>query len=365
MYIYIFIFAIIIYFFISERMIESRHNICDGCTDLSKNGWSKLYRIIFFNIILILIFISTFRANHIGSDHGNYINTFNSIQRHGDTYFREKGFVLLNKIAILIDGNMTTVCFLVSSMLCMSYCIYITKYVRADYYIFSLIIFAFQPYMYIQSTFNIMRQGCATAVVLFSIPFLIDKKWIHFVIFILLASSFHTSALFMLLLIIFCRVNVTTSKLRLFAMICFVINILNVGKLLVRLIRIYANYSSYESSMLNFKPYVIAIFVIILYFTKIYSKLYDNEKEKFFVDIFLISLSLLMLCLQNDMMYRVYIYFAFISVPGITVICKNLKKRIIELCFTGYYSAFYIGYISLWYINNDAKYYPFKFIFEV
>ena len=370
MHIYLFIYTSVIYLFILERVTEIKHRGCSCNTTLSNKKFVMSYKKVFLCLIILLLFISAFRADNIGADHGTYIFEFNQIKKYGDAYFREKGYVLLNKIIILLGGNTTALSFAVSFMLCMSFYLYIVRYVSSDYYIISLIIFVCQPYMYIQSTFNIMRQGCATAVILFSIPFLLDKKWIKFIAIILLASTFHTSALVILLLIIFKNINFDAQKIRIAAIVCILMNFVRAGNwpfvIMDRLMGVYSNYSTYEASLLNFKPYVIAIFVIILYFSSIYHELYKDNTEKFFVDPFLISLAIMIFCVQNDILYRLYIYLAFMSVPGTVTICKNLstKSSVIEYCFIGYYSAFYIGYISLMYITQNIYYYPFKFVFE-
>ena len=66
----------------------------------------------------------------------------------------------------------------------------------------------------------------------------------------------------------------------------------------------------------------------------IYSELYKSKEEKVLVDLFILSLVFLIFAVQNDMLYRVYIVLAFISIPGITIICKNLKgkRNYIERC---------------------------------
>ena len=371
MYIYILIFIVIMCLFALERAAEVK---CGAYYQTSRTVANR--SIMSYNkkafrfLIIILLFISGYRADNIGTDHKTYIAAFNHIKTYGNAYFREKGYVLLNKLVIFLGGNTTTLCFLVSFMLCIGFYFYVVKYVRADYFLFSLIIFVCQPYMYIQSTFNIMRQGCAIAIVLLSIPFLLNKKWLMFSAIILLASTFHTSALVMLFLIIFRNIKFDVKKIRLVASACILMNFAGAGiwpfKIADRLMGVYRRYSTYEASLLNFKPYVIAIFIVVLYFTNIYCELYQNKTEKFFVDLFLISLSCMIFCVQSDILYRVYIYIAFLAVPGATMICKNLRKKnsVIGLCFIGYYSAFYIGYIYLWYINNNTYYYPFKFVFE-
>lgn len=360
MFIYILIFGVILYFLIAERVVEGKHDI-----DYTEKSWSKLTTFLFIGIMGMLLFISAFRAEHIGSDHLNYVNAFHHIEEYGDAYFTEKGYVLLNKLAISIGGGTTTLTFLVSFFLIFSFSFYIKKYVQPDYCLFAALIFAFQPYLFIQSSFNIMRQGCAASIVMFSVPFLFDKKWIKYIIAIIVAATFHESALALLFLILVRKSEFTAGSFRFIAVACFIINCSGIVKLIIGLLPLYSVYGNYEASVLNFKPYVLAILIVIFYFTSIYDELYRNKNEKFFVDLFLFGLAFMILAVQNDMLYRVYIYLAFISVPGITIICKNMKnKRFIEWCFTLYYCFFYIGNVSLWYINKVYSYVPFQFFFE-
>ena len=349
-----------------ERMIETRHAITFNSLSHSNLEWKRFFQFLFLLIMSVLWFISAFRDEHIGSDHGNYVDAFHNIEKNGDAYFTEKGYVLLNKIAIIIGGGTVTLTILVTTLILLNFIIYIRKYVSPDYYIFSILVFVFQPYLYIQCSFNIMRQGCAIAIVLLSIPFLLQGKWVEYIFTILIASTFHSSVLVMLLLILFRKIDFTPTLIRRLAIICLIMNLLNVGTLVFKIISRYSLYETYDASLLNFRPYVFAITFIVLYFTSIYSELYKSKEEKVLVDLFILSLVFLIFAVQNDMLYRVYIVLAFISIPGITIICKNLKgkRNYIELCFVGYYSLFYIFYVSLWYINNDTAYMPFKFIFE-
>lgn len=316
-------------------------------------------------IIFILWFVSAFRAENIGTDHPNYNLSFYQIGITGDDYFSEKGYVLLNHILYFIWDDPIILSITVTSLLIFSYAKYVQNFVPMRYWIFAILIFAFQPYLYIQTTFNAMRQCCATAFVIFSIPALINRRWLKFILILALGWTFHHSALFFILLIIVRTINITPKKIIVFAVIVLSLNLLGVFHIFFDILNSYQVYKKYEESVLNIKPYVLFIFCTMLYFTTKYYELYKNETEKFFIDIFLLSLGVLIIAVQNDILYRIYMIFAFLSVPGIAIICKNLytKTPIIENLFVMYYCCFYIGYASLWVMNNDRKYYPFEFVF--
>lgn len=125
-YIYL-IFVFIAYFFSFERMIETRHAITFNSLSHSNLEWKRFFQFLFLLIMSVLWFISAFRDEHIGSDHGNYVDAFHNIEKNGDAYFTEKGYVLLNKIAIIIGGGTVTLTILVTTLILLNFIIYIRK----------------------------------------------------------------------------------------------------------------------------------------------------------------------------------------------------------------------------------------------
>lgn len=347
-YLFTYIFIIFAYFYVKKCNVTVQQN-----------------RLICSLIIFVLWFVSAFRAAHIGKDHFTYNGLFYSIGATGDAYC-EKGYVLLNRILYFIYDDPIILSIGVSSLLIFSYAYYVKHNVNYDYWILAILIFVFQPYLYIQSSFNVLRQGCATAFVMLAIPNLIEKKKFKYFAWIAIACLFHFSAVIFFLLFFLQKFNLNFKRIIFIAFISLVLNFVNAFSFLFAIISQYQAYENYEESLLNIKPYVLFIFGVTIYFASKYNTLFHNEKEKMFVDIFLISLCLLIVFVQNDMLYRVYIMFAFISVPGITIIFKNILKNnsLVEAVLLGYYNFFYIGYTSRWYLNNDFSYYPFKFAFE-
>ena len=350
MTIYLFIYFLVIGSYIyQKKFLKNNRNI----------------ELIFNFIVFFLWFVSAFRATHIGKDHFTYNGLFYGIGVTGDAYC-EKGYVLLNRILYFIYDDPIILSIGVSTLLIFSYAYYIKHNVNYDYWILAILIFVFQPYLYIQSTFNILRQGCATAFILLAIPNLIEKKILKFFVLIAIASLFHFSAVVFGIIFLLQKFNLNFKRIIFIAFISLVLNFVNAFSFLFAILSRYQIYENYEESLLNIKPYVLFIFCVTIYFASRYNTLFHNEKEKMFVDIFLISLCLLIVFVQNDMLYRIYIIFAFISVPGITIIFKNVLKNnsLLEAFLLGYYNLFYIGYTSRWYLNNDFSYYPFKFAFE-
>ena len=148
-----------------ERLIEGRRQI-----NVFNYDWKYFYTISFITALCILCFIASFRADIIGADHINYIYEYKNINKTGNAYFSEKGYVLLCRIiSELSQCNIAALNFSVAALTLAGFYCYIKKYVEPDYYILALIILVFNPYMFIQSTFNIMRQGCAIGILLLSL----------------------------------------------------------------------------------------------------------------------------------------------------------------------------------------------------
>ncbi len=80
-----------------ERMIETRHAITFNSLSHSNLEWKRFFQFLFLLIMSVLWFISAFRDEHIGSDHGNYVDAFHNIEKNGDAYFTEKGYVLFKQ----------------------------------------------------------------------------------------------------------------------------------------------------------------------------------------------------------------------------------------------------------------------------
>lgn len=366
MHVYFIIFIIIFGTYLFERLFEDKHRI-----DTPGPKFQKALLCSFIINLFILFFISAFRAENIGTDHLIYRETF----RQGrNAYFAEKGFVYLNVVLSFISKNILILDIVVSSILCIGVYTYIVKTCPANLYSFAMIIFSFQPYLYIQTSFNIMRQCCATGIILMSIPLLTEGKIKKYTFMVLFAFLFHQASIAMLILILIKKVNIRPGLFRIFSILFTFANIFKLDVVFFRLAYSLfgraghgGNYGNKEASLLNNILYIAMIFIILWYFTipSIYNNLYSDDKEQFFVKVFLFSITILPFAVSNDVLYRVYIYLAFAAIPGIVTICKKFRKKnpLIEWTFAGYYSAFYIGYMSYLYIKKIEAYIPFKFIF--
>src|SRR5690625_4593512 len=154
----------------------------------------KIFLIISF---LILTFISAFRGSEVGTDTENYIGIFRLYVLGALDPHSETGFALLNQIISYISTHPQSI-IIVSSILInlgiMHFIYHNSKNAWLSVYLYITLFYYF-------FSFNLVRQFIAMSIVLFAWNFLKQGKVIRFILIVLLASTFHTTALIGLILI--------------------------------------------------------------------------------------------------------------------------------------------------------------------
>lgn len=335
-----------------------------------KGGVQLYYRL----VLLILFCISTFRAEQMGADYSTYINIFKGIQIKGLEYPYEKGYVLLNMLAGLLSDHYVVLALSVNLLFFICFHIYYSKYV--DKYQMYIIFFVFvaNPYLYIQGTFNILRQSCATAIIMLGITFLIERKYVRYAIVVVLAAQFHSIAYVFLLLIVFRMISWSREKFMIIVSVtCGMSLLLANDSFLNRIAKFFGfgSYIGYGNTEFDFPIYVLFIYVVTMFFLSSYHGLFNDEKEKFFLDLYIFSLCLLPLLVKNDIAYRIYIMFMYLALPALPVIWKSFynseKKANYYVCIGGYsiyYMALFILFFYQMDLHRNIHYIPFEFFWQ-
>lgn len=326
-------------------------------------------------VLLVLYFVSSFRADIIGTDHMNYVNIFHSISKSGFVYGYEKGYVLLNMLAGFFSDHYVVLSLVINFLIFTSVYCYINKFVESRYKGLAVFIFFLNPYLYIQSTFNVLRQGCATAVLLFAMYYLYEKKWMQYVFLVLVAAQFHKVSYAFLLMIVFRMIKWKKSYFFVLSTVTFIMNLVLDSDVFLKYIADVLGYSGYVGfgkSMFDFKLYAFFIYGIVIFFALHYEQLYVDKKEKFFTDLYLVSLSMLPVFVKNDAAYRIYIILVFLSIPAVSSICKNFnheRKRRQYIGIRVSYFMYYIAFFSAFFLKamyvHDTCYVPFQFFWQV
>jgi transmembrane protein EpsG len=150
------------------------------------------------------LFICLFLAlrHDFGNDYVTYLNLFyefSSLEDYDFTnpfsLFYEPGWVVLNFLFQSL-GFFSMKIFL-ALLSCVVYYRFVVKYIPKNLYWLAVFIYVFTPsFLLLQST--AMRQSVGVMIFIFSIDYLIKKRFLPYLLLILLASLFHYSAIFLI-----------------------------------------------------------------------------------------------------------------------------------------------------------------------
>jgi hypothetical protein len=149
-------------------------------------------RVLFLNIAFVhLLFLHTFFDPSLFPDLDNYFDYFSNISNFKSYDIElEIGWTIINKILYSISTDSLILLFFVSTIMLLCYFITINSYSSIPW----LSIFILLCTVFYDSLF-VLRQHLAMAICLLSIPYIIKRKPIKFLLVTLLAISFHNSAL--------------------------------------------------------------------------------------------------------------------------------------------------------------------------
>lgn len=148
--------------------------------------------------MLVMMVLAMFRGINVGSDTEAYHQIFNQIitnpeYSHSSRY--EVGYVLLNQLVGKITTDPQGVIMVTSFFYYIVFIWFIKKY--SQDYSFVLVLFYL---MVFSETINIIRQQIATAFILIAIDRILNKQTIRSLVWIIIATLFHDSAIVFLIL---------------------------------------------------------------------------------------------------------------------------------------------------------------------
>ena len=219
---------------------------------ISDNRWRAICKV--FNdtkgkLICILIGIQLFVISAIrvdtGFDFDDYKNIFLEISnlsiKNFLTFPIEKGYELLNAIIAVFTQNFQWVVIITSFLTIFLLTIVIYQY--SKYYTLSFLLYI--PFFYF-FTLSGVRQGLALSISLMSFRFLKEKKFFKYLLVILLAASFHYTALVMIPAYFVLNIKLDWKRMSVIGALAFLIYLFTekIFLLMTRLIPKYAGYGT-------------------------------------------------------------------------------------------------------------------------
>ncbi len=300
-----------------------------------------------------LFVIAAFRSPYFGPDTLRYVNRFDTLQYINFSVFwnnfinfsgKDPAFYLLAKIISMIGINAQGWLAILSSAFIFSISKMIKRYSDEPYISFIALI----SLGYFYFTLTGLRQGLALSIVLLSYDYLKHRKLLPFIITVIIASAFHSSALIFLIAYPIVKLNVGL-KYIVGAILAFAISLFwgNAIHNLVGVIGWTENLSAYSGGgySLSYTGFIIQL--VILSFCLIYKKdlTKNNDDNKIIFNLMFIGLIFQAFSSVIAEFFRISIYFSIFSILLIpnAIFAEKDKKLKIILYFA--VLAALIGYI--------------------
>lgn len=237
----------------------------------------KILAYISYIISFLIVWIVSAMRFGIGTDYFMYRDIYEyalkgaTIPQIIQRYDVEPGWATLNHILSLIFKEPQYI-FIVTSFIFI-FCIYKVIIEFEDRVNVGLAIFIFLSVSYIPS-FNVIRQYLAIGILMLSLKYIEQKKIIKFIIFVIMASLFHYTALIFLPIYYLLNHNIGIFKLIGIFMAVFIgfINYNNIIRVITTVIPSFEKYSRYVSTgnieinkTLLIMQFAIVFFILISY----------------------------------------------------------------------------------------------------
>lgn len=301
-------------------------------------------RINYFIIFVICFIISAFRDISIGRDTHAYMQFFHKVDNYGidkNAYY-EKGYQYFNLLISYFTSNKQAILIVSSFVVLLT--IFYFCYKRSNYKFLS--IYLLFSLMFYYNSMNILRQYIAISIVIVAYKFVKERKFLKYLTTIILASSFHQSALFCLIMYfiplfklnkknITCMIGVSIAAFLGFSLIFDFISI------------IFPSYKAYETiyegkslaTFLEIIFYVILLItnISIIFFNRNKSNNNKNHNDNVILTYFmLIGVLVTFLSLKINLINRIaefFLIFSIVGVPNVISSIRNKKNKLIVLIF--------------------------------
>ena len=312
-------------------------------------------------IAFILSIICGFRSITTGTDTQSYYLYFSSIA-NGNTGLFEIGFEKLVYLLIKIFHSVQIAIFIIS-LLTNSFLIMRLWDIR-EKCSFALMVFVYITLLYPQS-FNIIRQYLAAALVFWAMRYLERNKYLIYVIYILIATLIHTSAIISLgILYIHITNNLkTNSRKRIVFVIGGFIAICMISiHMYSAIINEYGNYfSNATHAQVNlFTVLYVVIVLSYIHTIKGYSYETDVSHNVYYARLCLIGLLLSTIGFVMPQAGRLGLYYSIFEIPVFSMAMKDNKYSLFYRFFL-ISMAMYTIIVKVT-INGESGIIPYEFI---
>lgn len=271
--------------------------------------------------------LSALRGNGIGADYFTYKMFFEAFSSMGWadalSHFTESGYGLLNKLVGFFTDEYQWLLAVCSILSMIGVVRFIKEYSR--YPIISIWLFITMG-MY-QMTFTVLRQAIAISLVLVAYIFAVNRKPLKFLFLILLASSFHYTALVFLIMYFFISKPVNKlHQLRNIALLVIIVACIPFIRMIVVYFASFTKYGIYSAGETGEGGRLLIVYCMILlylYFIKRNDHASDIQGYKYLYFFCVITCLIQSLALAVELINRMTLYF---SIPMFILLPNTIER---------------------------------------
>lgn len=332
-----------------------------------------------YKIIALLVFFQLFlpaalRHSDVYNDTSMYIHHFEKINPKKvfsiDYKSRfEVGYqVLENFIFLKISKSPIALMIITSLLIQASHIIFFYRYSKELWFS----VFLYLGFTYYFFTVSGIRQSIAISIFNFSFIFLINKKWIFYVISIICAAQFHSSAYLLLCLPIFYKIRISKKLLityTVFVLFCFVF----LKDILYWYYTYFPKYGDhYLAEQWISKSKIGTYFIIFTNVLGLVIVLKNNNfkdysfEEKYMLFSYFMVITFLIFSLKISVFSRVTYYFVPATIVILANSCWKIKNNFYRNIMYSFWVVFLLCEIMviLLYRPNWFNIVPYKFYWQ-
>ena len=329
----------------------------------------KVIKIVIFVLGALSFFVVSAIRYDVGTDYlFRYAPDYIKMGQGINVPNLEIGYKVLVWLCLFITKDYAII-FVVTSAFIVGLTFY-TIYKESPYPALSAIIYFGAGFFF--HSLNLMRQYLAVSVLLFSYRYLIDKKYLIFIICAVVACLLHSISLVFVISFLLCDKEVFDLKRTIIISILLLIFGKYVWHYVVDLIINHTRFATYIGSKFDkskLRIYDIlfnAIIYIIIYYLYKHTK-EKGRKEKFFLNMQACSLFFMILASTMYLLFRFSFFFGIFNIISIPYFLKesdiDKKKKIAILVILMITLGGYITKTNI--IGNTDEVKPYKTIFTV
>ena len=304
-------------------------------------------------MFISILIVSGFRYN-VCTDFKSYEILFENVDNYDITNsVFELGYLILNKITKLLIND-SQVIFLITSLIVLILIVR-TVYKYSSKLELSMYLFI-NLYFYYESL-NIIRQYIAIAVMFYAVKYVYNRNFIKYILCILVASLFHTSAIFSFPIYFMYNFKLTNVKILKGLLVSMII--LNLVQPVFNIISLFIpRYSYYSGGELfstgTYRSIIIMGTIFFIAYIKRKTLIQNDYKNNLYINVLFIAFMLSFMGLKSVLFIRIMVYFSIYSIMIIPNIVNTFDTKLKPIIYLLVITISYVYAYLLLSINDGG-----------